>query len=246
MSINLTNKDILILEIDYRENSILSLLNPDLPIKVSDTIYEKGDILYKICNLDIGDFIFKKADQVYYIIERKTFKDLCSSIKDSRMNEQRERLKQSNCEIIYILEGNKNVPKIYNIPVSTINSAIQNLIFKHKFSVITSENENDTICNLNLLYKKLKDDSFTTSTTPIIIKKADTINKNIFVNQLAVIPGVSLNIAQKIKEKYSCMNDLVIKFVEQELLLSEIQVTEKRKLGKNLSKKIHDSLFNNN
>lgn len=233
----------LILEIDYRESCIIKLLNPDLQIKVSDTVYKTDNLLYKICNLDIGDFIFKKADQVYYIIERKTFKDLCSSIKDSRMNEQRERLKQSNCEIIYILEGNKNVPKIYNIPISTINSTIQNLILKHRFVVITSENESDTICNLNLLYKKLQDNKFSIPTTPTIIKKVDTINKNVFVNQLAVIPGVSLNIAQKIKEQYSCMNDLVCKFVEHELLLSEIQVTEKRKLGKNLSKKIHDSLF---
>lgn len=238
-----TSTESLVLEIDYRESFILQLLNPQLPIKVSDTINKSGDIVYKICNLDVGDFIFKKGDQVFFIIERKTFKDLCSSIKDNRMGEQRDRLKQSNCNIIYILEGNKNVPKIYNIPVSTINSAIQNLIFKHHFAVITSENENDTICNLNLLYKKLKDDSFSESTTPIIIKKADTINKNVFVNQLAVIPGVSLNIAQKIKEQYSCMNDLVSKFVNNELLLSEIQVTEKRKLGKNLSKKIHESLF---
>ena len=233
----------LILEIDYRENSILKMINQDLPIKVSDVVYENGDLLYKICNLDVGDFIFKKADKVFFIIERKTFKDLCSSIKDSRMDDQRERLKQSNCEIIYILEGKKNVPKIYNIPVSTINSAIQNLIFKHRFSVITSENENDTICNLKLLYKKIKDDLFSTSTTPTIIKKADTLTKNIFINQLAVIPGVSLNIAKKIKEKFTCMNDLVMKFVDNDLLLSEIQVTEKRKLGQNLSKKIYDSLF---
>ena len=77
----------------------------------------------------------------------------------------------------------------------------------------------------------------------INIKKADTIHKNVFVNQLAVIPGVSLNIAQKINEKYSCMNNLVTKFVNDDLLLSHIQITEKRKLGKNLSKKIHDSLF---
>jgi ERCC4-type nuclease len=243
MTTNPTPITNLILEIDYRESCIIKLLNPKLQIKVSDTIYKTGDLLYKICNLDVGDFIFKRENQVYYIIERKTFKDLCSSIKDNRMNEQRERLKQSNCEIIYILEGNKNVPKIYNIPVSTINSAIQNLIFKHCFAVITSENETDTICNLNLLYKKLQDNTFSTPTTPNIIKKADTINKNVFVNQLAVIPGVSLNIAQKIKEQYSCMNDLVVKFVENELLLSEIQITEKRKLGKNLSKKIHDSLF---
>ena len=50
----------LILEIDYRESLILQLLNPQLPIKVSDTINKSGDILYKICNLDVGDFIFKK------------------------------------------------------------------------------------------------------------------------------------------------------------------------------------------
>lgn len=260
----------LVLEIDYREAEIISLFNPELQIKVSDTIYENNGVYYKICNLHIGDFIFKKyqnksknkikqttedeitnekEESICFIIERKTFKDLCSSIKDCRFREQKDRLSKSNCNIIYILEGDKNVPKIYKTPVSTINSAIQNLLFKHKFNVITSQDPNDTMNNLCLLYNKLLNDTFNSSqVNPIIIKKADTLNNNVFINQLCVIPGISLNIAQKIKEKYPSMNDLIVQFtnnVPGELMLSEIQITEKRKLGKILSKKIYQAFFNN-
>ena len=62
------------------------------------------------------------------------------------------------------------------------------------------------------------------------------------------IPGISLQIATCIASKYHNVSELIKAYIEietskQELLLSEIMVTEKRKVGKSLSKKIYQIMF---
>jgi len=244
----------IILEIDYRENSILKLFLAE-NIKISDNIYSFENINYKICNLHIGDFVFKNnMNEILYIIERKTINDLCSSITDSRFREQKERLLESvndSSKIIYIIEGNKNqISKFSKINKTTINSAIQNLILKHQYKVIFSDSLDDTLEQLQLLYKKIKEnDILIKPSVGIIVKKSDKLNNNIFINQLTVIPGVSQNAGLKIHEIYKSMTHLIntlennTNVIDKELFLSNIQVSEKRKIGKVLSKKIYSALI---
>jgi hypothetical protein len=65
---------------------------------------------------------------------------------------------------------------------------------------------------------------------------------------LSVIPGVSINIAKKIHEKYNTFNDLILAYQStvdeknKELLLADIQFTATRKVGKSISKKIYCSI----
>jgi ERCC4-type nuclease len=130
------------LEIDYREKSVIKLIEEtnNFPFK------------YNISNLIIGDFVIKQNEDVLYILERKTIMDLSASITDGRFREQKQRLFESvnGCfdKIIYIIEGNRNLKKYGSIAKSTINSSIINLIFKHKYKVIHTIDEVDTIDNL--------------------------------------------------------------------------------------------------
>lgn len=225
------------LSVDYREYKVIELLNND-----NDKITN-----YKVENLMIGDFIIKNDDIIHFVIERKSIDDLVSSIKDGRFREQKQRLIDSignPDKIVYILEGNKN--NKYSLPTSTINSAIMNLLFKHNYKVIFTENQEDTLSNILLLYKKVKDKVFECSIEPInqikLIKKKDSINNDIFINMLSVIPGVSILIARKINQEYKSLSNLINKFTEPELL-SDLNITDKRKLGKALSKKIHTAFF---
>lgn len=235
----------MILEIDYREISIINILCPELRIKTSDKLYYSGELCFKICNLPIGDFIFKEDDNIMLIIERKSFNDLCASINDNRFREQKQRLVESVSDpskIVYILEGGKNVPKIYNIPKSTINSAILNLIFKHNYKVIITEDTIDTLANLFLLYNKINSKEFDIKGGIMTLVKKS--GKDLFINQLVVISGVSVQVAKKIKEKYINMNELVTAYNNNDkFILSELMITEKRKIGKSLSEKIYNSLF---
>ena len=42
--------ELIVLEIDYRENAILSLLNPDIPIKTGDTLYKLNNGRVRMIN----------------------------------------------------------------------------------------------------------------------------------------------------------------------------------------------------
>ena len=223
------------LEIDYREHKILDL------IKNSSVV---DNINYKSMNFNVGDFIIRNEnDIIEFIIERKSVTDVSASIIDGRWSQQRSRLLEfvgDASKIIYIIEGNKKTVK--NLPQKTINSAILNLIFKHHYHVIFTLDHQDTLDNILLLYKKVKEQEFEKAVQKgkdFSIKKADKINENIMVNMLSVIPGVSISIAKKINLVYPTFKDLI---KADKDILSEIQISDKRKLGKVLSLKIINSL----
>lgn len=238
----------LLLEIDYRERRIIDLFE------------NEKDINTKVSNLIIGDFIIKNENgDILFVIERKSVKDLCASIVDGRMGEQRSRLLESIQDpnkIVYIIEGKKSEAFIHgslpNVTKKSVNSSILNLIFKHQYKVIFTESKQDTVDNLILLFTKIKESKLELNTNVNvikIIKKSDKINDNIFINMLSVIPGISSKIAIKIHEQYNTLNELVIAYSkllnenDKKKMLSEILVNTNRKIGKAASEKIYYSLF---
>ncbi len=232
------------IEVDYREKDII-------------TLFEKNEdkINIKVCNLLIGDFIIKNnIGEIVFIIERKSVKDLCASIIDGRWTEQKERLLESvfdPTKIIYIIEGKKE--NYQRISKKTINSSILNLTFKHNYNVISTESKQDTVDNIILLYTKIRDCKLEVSKTSQnmkLIKKSDKINNNIFINFLSIIPGISIKIATKIHEKYNTINELVLSYMkidekDKKKMLSELIISDNRRLGKITSEKIYYAICGN-
>lgn len=248
-----------IIEVDYRESKILKLIDPQQQIICNDIIYGPITInnisfYYKISNLSVGDFIFKKGTDILFIVERKCINDLSASIIDGRFKNQKQRLIDTNLNIVYIIEG--SIQKHSgSIPQTTLKSSILNLIYRYdNFKVIKTECEKDTLDYLLLLYKKINNDELNTKneTSSLIsssIKKKSDYD-NVFINQLTCIHGVSEIIAKKIVEKYKSMNQLINTYNnlsenDGENLLINIMINEKRKLGKALSKKIYHNLVQN-
>jgi len=232
------------IDIDYREKDII-------------TLFEKTNIKFKVCNLIIGDFIIKNEQGILFIIERKSISDLCASIIDGRHTEQKNRLIdtiEDPKKIIYIIEGTlpANADCVKGITKNSINSAILNLIFKHKYNVIFTESKEDTVDNIVLLYNKIINNKLEieVSSKINIIKKSDKINNNIFINMICIIPGISGKIAIKIHEKYKTLNEIITAYnlIEdvnnKKKMLSEIYINSNRKLGKVLSERIYNSIFN--
>lgn len=225
------------LSIDYRENSIITKLK------------DRTDLCYTIDNLPIGDFIIYKDNSIKLIIERKTYLDLSASITDGRFREQKTRLLESGSSILYIIEGVKN--NVKDKLRSACNGAIQNMIYKHNINVMFTCDVSDTIDNICMLIKKIQNGDILSEVNEgeehkvKLFSKSDKINSNLFSLQLSVIPGVSLNISNKLSDKFKNMKTL-IKYLEEnnEESLSEIHITEKRKLGRALSKKIYECLLN--
>ena len=233
------------IDIYYRENDIINLFEKE-QINFSE-------LNFKTCNLIIGDFIIKKDDDVLFVIERKSVKDLCASIIDGRMSEQRNRLIESiqdTNKIIYIIEGIKE--EFQGITKKTINSTILNLIFIHRYNVIFTDSKQDTVDSIILLYNKIIGNELKSNIPSKInkIKKSDKVNNNTFINMICIIPGVSENISIKIQEKYNTLIDLINAYNlidnenDKKKMLSEIYVTKNRKIGKVLSEKIFYSIFN--
>jgi len=138
--------------IDYREKALINLL-----------IDKEKDFMFKQCNLELGDIVFKddKNGEVL-IIERKTLNDLASSIKDGRYNEQAMRLNAHplhNHNIIYLIEGDINFyqpPPLQN-PVTrdALYSSMFSILYFKGFSIIKTKNLTETLETIIRFYKKL-------------------------------------------------------------------------------------------
>ena len=201
------------------------------------------DATYK--NLDLGDIQINinKEDgstELFLLIERKTMKDLISSVNDGRYREQKKRLLESipREKIMYLLEGHLD-----DIPgqMKTLFGMIINSIFRDKLHILRFECIEETIYFIKRVIKKLNDndenimthlknnssststsasacensESFTNSNSntntnsdleylsTIKLKKKDNLtSNNCSLLQLAQIPGMSLQNAKIIIDKY--------------------------------------------
>ena len=189
------------------------------------------------------------------VIERKSIRDLCASITDGRFRQQKARLTDSvgdHDKIMYIIEGGRKKCHSTSLSQTIIDCSILNILFKHKFKVLFTDNETDTFNNLLLLYKKLQNGDFKAGVEPVaptkLVSKGTSIKDNLFALQLSVIPGVSFATAQTIAKEYNTMKNLIDAFQkidssDTSTMLSEIKLTETRKVGIALSKKIYTALF---
>lgn len=243
----------MLLIIDYRESYLIKMIRQ---LSKNDTEpngifkYNNIDINYSIENLPVGDFIIKDNELDLLIIERKTTGDLCSSITDGRFRQQKERLLESTndaSKILYIIERSNF--HMNDTTRSYYNGALQNLLYKHHYKLLFTENLQDTFNNLCTLYKKFINGDFSkiTNVAPTkLISKSSKLSNNIFALQLSAIPGLSYDTAQIIAKAYPSMSSLVNIYIDNKLdpfILSEFIIKDKRKLGKAMSSKIYKTLF---
>jgi crossover junction endonuclease MUS81 len=226
-------------------------------------------------NLDLGDIEIKYTDsegnqKLFLLIERKTMCDLISSVNDGRYREQKKRLLESNIErekIMYLLEGH-----IDDIPgqMKTLFGMIINTMFRDKLQIIRFEGIEETIYFIKRIVEKLKNNDGTILNTNSINTKAENNNleylstiklkkkdnlttSNCSLLQLAQIPGMSLQNAQVIIDKYKSIANLIKSYYEidesiRHKMLIDLEISisndKKRKLGKVLSERIYQYLFN--
>lgn len=255
--------------VDYRESAFIN--------KLSEYSYIENDVLkaveinnieisYKITSLPVGDFIIQSdlsnIDTVEMIIERKSIKDLCASITDGRFREQKRRLFDSvkdSSRITYIIEGIRKIQVLEGVEKQNILSqniisgSILNLIYKHNYRVVQTENKLDTFNNILLLYKKFKNGDFKqdiNNQTVELVTKSKKISENKLINQLCLISGVSSKTADVVinEMKFTSIQDIITSYLskssekEKEEMLCNIIIDNSkkiRKVGNALSKKIY-------
>lgn len=213
------------IRVDCREQGLLEAL-----CAFEDGIRDK----VRSESLEIGDVIIHNM-----VFERKTFADLCASIKDGRYKEQKARLLAHFApkNITYILEGVSpyidDTDVFYGIRGSAITSVIVNSMYRDGIHVYHSKNLRDTANWLALVAKKVwarpevftgpsadasapTEDAAASATTHYVhhVKakscKIDNIDpKTCYILQLCQIPSISQKIACAITEHYGTMYALL-------------------------------------
>ena len=241
----------IICKIDNRERDLIQ--------KFDNTIIKE--------NLDIGDIqiIYKdlEKENLLVIIERKTYDDLSTSIKDGRYKEQKNRILNSisnNIRKIYLLEGNK---KDFTLSKNVLEGTINNTIIRDNIHIYISKNIDDTIKFINNILKnidKYKDNIINNEnnieTNNVLIntsKKSNMSSETCFVNMMSGIPGISKKTAVKFVDKFKNINNMFIHFHKnldnnKDLIISDLEnmkvAENNRKLGNKNAVKIYNFLFN--
>ena len=175
----------MIIKIDMRERDLITVMN-DL-IK---NIPKYNNIKTEILNLELGDIIIydDSSNTNISIIERKTIKDLLSSIKDGRYDEQSYRLNGvplPNHNIIYMIEGDVMNTRVKSSKGAgngngigserfMILSAICSLNYYKGFSVIKTQTITESAMYLCNMYTKIEKEMKTKKPYYIINATTDT------------------------------------------------------------------------
>jgi len=234
--------------IDVRERDIIKAMNPPFETK----------------QLDLGDIIFvdEESDNPLLIIERKTVSDLAASIKDGRAREQKARLidlyVKKGIKVMYLIESFDS-PKSgkTGLPHNTLLSSLINTIVRDNIMVYhTSGVEMSTKViaklseKINEHYNKgLYGNQETDYTSKLKLKKKE--NKKVedsIIFLLCQVPKVSVTVAEAIRKEYPTLMSLCKAYMEKEtekekeLLLANMMLNEKRKVGKVISTNVYHYL----
>ena len=230
------------IQIDYRESKLIEELEL------------KGNLKFKKVNLEIGDIIFKKGEDIIFCFERKTISDLVSSIKDGRYHEQTKRIleciKPHQC--CYLIEG--KIPplvKYQNLSISAIYGSIINKMIRDGIFIYQTNNISESSRFISEFGNRFLDgkldfkDKGNTIHVQKPRKKGNISTPECFQNQLANIPTVSSVKIMSIMEKYKSMRCFILSLEEKENpseYLEKFILQNGRKLGKSSAQKIIDFL----
>lgn len=199
--------------------------------------------------LDLADIIFEGKKGILMAIERKTIKDLEQSNKDGRYREQRARLidnyVKNGIKVLYLIEG-------YKIDNGIFMSMFVNLIIRDNIGVYHTPDVQESTRFLVKLKEKFgehpEENLFGKGIvgylgTVKLQKKENLDPKSIYILQLAQIPGMSVKMSEAVQEVCPNMPDLC-KWCEGqgENVIADIKVGS-RKIGKVVSKRVHDSIL---
>ena len=223
--------------IDTREQDIIKLL-------------EDKNIDFKKEQLLVGDIMYKKNDEILYIIERKTIDDLGASIKDGRYKEQKARLLShyDATKVFYLFEG--YIDRSKNLDKKSVLGSIINILFRDNIKIINTVNLIQTVDVIEQIKTKymagkfIEGASISNYTDTIKLNKKDNMTKELCnIIQLATIPGVSKTTGAIIMENYKTLQHLIEEYkINGELMLKDLMLG-KKKLGKVLSKRIYEYLL---
>jgi ERCC4-type nuclease len=217
------------------------------------------EIIHRVPNistrtLPVGDiWIGLSGEEVCaggIVAERKTIADFEASILDGRYREQRVRLltycQQQNARPLYILEG--SLDRISGrLSDAVLQKYLNRLQLRYSVAVMRTDSIDATIALMTMLSEQLVKDpsvfmvedgaqkSYTHSVS--IVKRANKDDPKVFASiLLQQCPGLSAGIADAILD--ACGGTFTGVFQAEEASIATIKVSEKRKVGPVLAKRL--------
>ena len=180
------------------------------------------DVELTFAQLPVGDYII--SDRI--CIERKTMSDFESSVMDSRLFDQLERLHQSFAKPILLIEGYSEEPRLSN---NMVLGAIMRLYVDYNTQVIISSSAEETAY---ILSRFAEHEQRQEKREPRLVglKKAYTDYQwQILI--LGSIPGIGPKLARKLITHFKTVKGVASANVEE--------LTDVEKIGKKKAEKIY-------
>jgi ERCC4-type nuclease len=197
----------------------------------------------------VEDTDISAAQPLALVLERKTLADLAASLLDGRWREQKSRLltycSETGARPAYIIEGSLQFPPT-RMSVATIRKLLHRLQFRYSINVLMTDDVVDTAGLIETLAEQMQadPDAFAAPTTAKqyyegvqVSKKANKEDPANFVRcALMLCPGVSAAIADAVvKEAGPTLKNIMER---DELTIAAIKITEKRKVGPAVAKRL--------
>lgn len=209
--------------------------------------------------LPLGDIVIQKQDgnEILLMIERKTVRDLVQSLKDGRYHDQRKRwlefrTQSPNSFVSLWIEGDLLATDMDDIVKSSLVNSLFRLQSKFNILIHHVRSREGFLKSIQMVVEKLEKEPYhlvpneiTTATTGVNMnqyRKSAHSQEKYWQDCLTLVPGVSPQTAQKIRSIYPTLVALVEELNHDPRhtreQISEIKISEKRKLGKKLAEKI--------
>lgn len=208
-------------------------------------LYSKGEIsnTFEPVNESANKLLRKQApveETHTIVIERKSFKDLKSSMSDGRYREQKSRyIKLAPWSMYYIFENND--PKFKELGRAQYMGAYIHTVVRDHIPVLLTNSKKETYDFLikigDTLEKFGMDGIATKDPRESQIKKKKAVGIDVYKQQLCCIPGISSKKAELIASVYSNMISLISALKQD--------VFKVKGIGKVLHQNIKDSILLN-
>ncbi len=214
----------------------------------------------EIVSLDLGDIVIQNGDDAI-VIERKTISDLAASIQDGRHREQKARLIDNypQSRIVFLIEGvlrSDMGGQLGRVPISTVVSSMLNTQIRDNLHICMTNDTVHTINTIEMMAKKLGKGDFANKSTHLSPEanyctklKSKKVDNNCprvcYIQQLMVVPGLSVSIADAIVQQYPNMITLCSSMSDENIVknLSEIlHGTKQRRVGPSVASRLVEYL----
>ena len=242
------------LRIDHREGVVKTTLS---------SLLDEQHVEYVCENLDCGDFVVEINDQAYFVIERKTIKDLISSIKDGRYKEQKRKMieKFGRDKLFYLIEGDLSFVDcpyyLTDVEYKSVKTSVINTQLRDRIQVLHTKDINESCALICEILKRVINDPNkyltqcvydTVKNTPSSSVRKKHSKTDVFIQQLCQISGISGKTADALSKEFVDMKTFYSTLSplddEQKLkLLKNIYLKDNRRINGKVAEQILQYMF---